>query len=545
MSAKRQKVIRRVYEEGRETTVKPVKKHSVQKKKNLLSPVPKKLPPVNPVKKVKPSSKVKIKIFDNRSIEKVLSKRKLVYKNTRIDRLKLPEVTGKRIKPAEVFTRKESAIGEIAVPGVVERVTPTPPKMTLSPEEQRNLFIDSHELPKSYDHTYISLLIKDPYCIFAHWETSERSVSGVRAKYGEQAFSSARKIIRMNDVTLIDYNGENANSYFDIDVGPFSTSWYINLWCDNISYIGEIGYVFQDGRFESLAKSNIVYLPRMGYSPRTEQIWMKVTDRLFTPPFVFLDETSKAGSDGRSHTEGSVGYHQDNTGGTGAFESRHEETGTRREIRHSIDEKDIVLRYEKSFDTAKKDKQVTGRRRIYYLTDEDIRQYYAKLTPLLRDVLAARLAKMKAARPGYELGIAGDSALYRMWLFGFLPAGSFIRRMIRTGSSEVMMLLGGSEQLVSSFASGGSENISAVKIKQRTFFFELNTELIVYGRTEPDADVWMGSTKVPLRPDGTFSMRFALPDGRIPLEFTAESRDKEEKRVINTYVARNTHYGNP
>jgi hypothetical protein len=35
-------------------------------------------------------------------------------------------------------------------------------------------------------------------------------------------------------------------------------------------------------------------------------------------------------------------------------------------------------------------------------------------------------------------------------------------------------------------------------------------------------------------------MRFGLPDGHVPLEFTAISADKIEKRGIFTYVDRNT-----
>ena len=63
----------------------------------------------------------------------------------------------------------------------------------------------------------------------------------------------------------------------------------------------------------------------------------------------------------------------------------------------------------------------------------------------------------------------------------------------------------------------------------RKFFFEIGTELIVYGRTEPDAKVWWGDKKIELRPDGTFGMRLALPDGRIPLGFTAVSGDNVER----------------
>ncbi|HEY3346201.1 MAG TPA: DUF4912 domain-containing protein [Nitrospirota bacterium] len=76
--------------------------------------------------------------------------------------------------------------------------------------------------------------------------------------------------------------------------------------------------------------------------------------------------------------------------------------------------------------------------------------------------------------------------------------------------------------------------------KERAFWFVLNAELIVYGATEPDAKVSLCGLPVELRPDGTFSMRFSLPDGTVTLPFAATSADGEESRAITTQVSRNT-----
>jgi Uncharacterized protein conserved in bacteria len=92
-------------------------------------------------------------------------------------------------------------------------------------------------------------------------------------------------------------------------------------------------------------------------------------------------------------------------------------------------------------------------------------------------------------------------------------------------------VLGGS----SAYMGGASEQLQL----RRDFFFELNTELIVYGRTEPGADVWMGTKKITvLREDGSFSLRCALPEGAVPLDFTAQSNDKSCIRTIITAVHR-------
>ena len=74
--------------------------------------------------------------------------------------------------------------------------------------------------------------------------------------------------------------------------------------------------------------------------------------------------------------------------------------------------------------------------------------------------------------------------------------------------------------------------------KSDDFYFEIGTELIVYGRTEPDAEVWLENKKIHLRQDGTFSLRFALADGVIPLGFQAISNSKKHVRRIITKVER-------
>ena len=91
-------------------------------------------------------------------------------------------------------------------------------------------------------------------------------------------------------------------------------------------------------------------------------------------------------------------------------------------------------------------------------------------------------------------------------------------------------VLGGS----SAYMGGASEQLQS----QRDFFLDLNTELVVYGRTEPGAAVWMGTQKISVGNDGGFSLRLALPEGTIPLDFTAQSRDKSRTRTVITAVRR-------
>lgn len=76
--------------------------------------------------------------------------------------------------------------------------------------------------------------------------------------------------------------------------------------------------------------------------------------------------------------------------------------------------------------------------------------------------------------------------------------------------------------------------------KERKFWLVVDCELIVYGATEPDAKVTVQDREIKLRPDGTFTLRFALPDGRQVIPVKAVSNDKIEERTITPIVSRET-----
>ncbi len=62
-------------------------------------------------------------------------------------------------------------------------------------------------------------------------------------------------------------------------------------------------------------------------------------------------------------------------------------------------------------------------------------------------------------------------------------------------------------------------------------WFSVNAELVVYGAAGPDATVMIGDRQVRLRPDGSFSYRFALPDGVYELPIAATNAAGESRRI--------------
>jgi len=77
------------------------------------------------------------------------------------------------------------------------------------------------------------------------------------------------------------------------------------------------------------------------------------------------------------------------------------------------------------------------------------------------------------------------------------------------------------------------------------FAFEVDAEMIIYGATNPDAHVSLTNEPVKLRPDGTFTVRLAMPDRRQVLPVVASSADGVEQRTIVLAIERNTKIMEP
>ena len=135
-------------------------------------------------------------------------------------------------------------------------------------------FVNEDQLPSVYQTTSLWLMVKDPTWLFATWEIAPKDLKNLKTKMKGKA-RGAVMVLRIYDVTWVEFNGANANSHFDIEVG-LANNWHINLRQDNVSCCGEIGLKTKQGGFFPLIRSNFVETPPAGFSQRTEQIWMTV-----------------------------------------------------------------------------------------------------------------------------------------------------------------------------------------------------------------------------------------------------------------------------
>ncbi|MGE4357775.1 MAG: DUF4912 domain-containing protein [Candidatus Omnitrophota bacterium] len=265
-----------------------------------------------------------------------------------------------------------------------------------SPPEESFIF------PRAYGDTKIVLLVRDPWWLHAYWEVNSQKEEELRRELGEDLYLRSKRILRVYDITDVVFDGNNAHSYFDIEIKGGADNWYIEVGKPNRSWCVDLGLLTPDKKFKLICRSNVVRTPRFGMSEITDEEWMSL--------------------------------------------------------------------------------------------EED----YWKL-----------------------FGVAGGFGL---------------------GSSPVQVKRAFKRRFREEISSGAPWSLFSFleREKERKFWLVVNTELIVYGATEPDAKVTVQGKPIKLRNDGTFTLRFALPDGTQFIPVEAVSSDGLDKRKITPVVSRRT-----
>lgn len=105
---------------------------------------------------------------------------------------------------------------------------------------------------------------------------------------------------------------------------------------------------------------------------------------------------------------------------------------------------------------------------------------------------------------------------------------------IGIGSGEVTKMMAQRWEMYKSMFSGSSSALplKTEESKEKDFWLVADCELILYGATEPTAKVTVAGRNVQLNPDGTFSLRFSFPDGKLSLPVFAVNKDGDMTREI-------------
>jgi hypothetical protein len=188
-----------------------------------------------------------------------------------------------KIKPPKSFarrmrtsTRPQSVTGKSRITAKREPTQKSIPSSSVPSHLQNRSagpkYFFSTDIPDHYNETYMRALPRDPLWIFSYWEISQSSMDNVKTALGDD-FDRARWVLRVSDVTEIEYDGTNAWRSMDIDVTFNANNWYIKVWEPGRVYCIQGGLLTQQGIFVEAVRSNAIRMPRAGVSAITDEEW--------------------------------------------------------------------------------------------------------------------------------------------------------------------------------------------------------------------------------------------------------------------------------
>lgn len=235
---------------------KPVNKVRVTARKEIpAKKKPKKVVKKRAVKKI-PAEKTK-KVAVKKPAEKpkkdvatrVKPEKKEKQKKTR------ERLTGKaqRTAPAEEKKKEEKSVAPHAGPQItirekLKKVLQGPP---IFPEKGISYPpLPWETLPAEYGENAVTLMMVNPFKLFAFWEVKEDTLRIFKGTL----------TIRIYDVTGVDIEKSDPNSFFDIALEDRIGSLYVNVIPERV-YIADIGIMYE-GIFVGIARSSTVGTPR-------------------------------------------------------------------------------------------------------------------------------------------------------------------------------------------------------------------------------------------------------------------------------------------
>jgi len=174
---------------------------------------------------------------------------------------RLPEQTEQATLPETNDERYENPIAVISTSLSEQTGQPTSPEQAapVQPEqEQLNVAQAAAEkkfflgpqpeasvarqdaLPASYDDNRLVLLARDPYWLYAYWDFDAARFSNGHSRL---AGDEHHFVLRVFDVTYLEFNGQNAWSTADIELAPFATNWYIPVPQAETAYLWKLATV--------------------------------------------------------------------------------------------------------------------------------------------------------------------------------------------------------------------------------------------------------------------------------------------------------------
>ncbi len=385
-------------------------------------------------------------------------------------------------RPAPPARKAPAKIPAILLEG--DKPTPAPisgpgHRYALGPTAPEEKLQTEGELPESYGTGTILLTARDPHWLYTHWDLT----GDQQRRYN--AFSRDGHLI-----VRIYIEAAQGKPVAQVRVHPESRHWFVHVEQANTRYVAELGYYSAADKWTVVSTSSATLTPPDAVSADT-------TADFGTMPFEVPME--KLLSLVKDAVQESAPLAQ-------ALQELREEGHTE------------LPRIEVPRPAAAK-------------TTSRARWTPSEWTPAQERALA-EVVSMDHVR--------------RVWM-GSLEITELIRRqfvneLASMAAAELGALAPGAPTSPAGPITGISSPTAKPGRPEKGFWFNVNAELIVYGATEPNATVSIGGRRIKLRPDGSFSYRFALPDGNYEMPVVAISADETDGRAAELKFSRSTEY---
>jgi hypothetical protein len=122
-------------------------------------------------------------------------------------------------------------------------------------------------LSNNYGEDRLVLVPRDMGSLYVYWEITEDRRQMIE-EYFRCEWEILPKYLRVYDINCIDFNGDNANRFWDISLNNAADNWFIKDVPSNCTYCVDYGTTTIDGRFFTILRSNTVKTP-----PNEEHPW--------------------------------------------------------------------------------------------------------------------------------------------------------------------------------------------------------------------------------------------------------------------------------
>lgn len=370
-----------------------------------------------------------------------------------------------------------------------ERITPVAPLNILS------------ELPESYGTGRLLATARDPHWLYIAWDIEREEQLRLNATSRE-----GHLLLR---VAAPD---RPALEIANVSVHPESRNWFVHVPEAATRYEAALGYYSVEGHWIEVSRS------RSTFTPPEAPVEELAAEFVTLPPTVTYREIEQA-------------------------------------VQHVLAESaPLVAAITKAAEYMNDDAAIAPSApapRFATTPDEPsprFTEHRGQISPLPKVTIPSQSAARHEERLGWSPQQAAEIAklvtldsFRRVWA-GSIEITELVRRkLLEITGSLAAAELSRREQILPAISSFGHA-VESAPVGSRQFWFNVNAELIVYGATEANAKVSIAGRKVKLRPDGTFSFRFSLPDGRYELPLLAVSRDGEESREARLRFSRASEY---